>query len=115
MRAKLTPREPNAYVHKEYPKWVTPAGGKARIVRDATEEAEVMGVAAEAPAEAISVAVPEVPAEEPPAVEETPAIDVTDTDDKDALMAAATALGIKVDGRWSVARLKFEIDAKKGK
>jgi len=108
MSVKLTPREPNAYVHKEYPKWVTPPGGKPRIVRDRLEEDEVMGTAAPVAAEAVSVEIPDSPA----AVEavEVPNADPP-ADDRDALLAQAAALGIKTDGRWSVNRLKSEIAA----
>ncbi|MFG1302171.1 hypothetical protein V5F49_20500 [Xanthobacter sp. V3C-3] len=51
------------------------------------------------------------PAPEPPAAEPDP--DATGPDDDvsehDALVAQAEALGINVDGRWGVARLKAEI------
>ena len=54
------------------------------------------------PAETAVVAAPEVPA--PP-----PAETRADDDGKAALVAEAEALGIDVDGRWSVRRLKLEI------
>lgn len=58
------------------------------------------------PAETAVVAAPEVTA--PP-----PAETRADDDGKAALVAEAEALGIDVDGRWSVRRLKLEIAAAK--
>jgi hypothetical protein len=55
-------------------------------------------------------------ADDAPAPVETPAdvppMQAAPTDDRNALATQATGLGIKVDGRWSLARLKAEIAAK---
>lgn len=55
-------------------------------------------------------------ADDAPAPVETPAdvpsMQAAPTDDRNALVTQATGLGIKVDGRWSLARLKAEIAAK---
>lgn len=50
-----------------------------------------------------------------PAIDPEPVAEVAtvEADEKAALVAEAEALGIDVDGRWGVARLKAEIAAKK--
>lgn len=61
----------------------------------------------------------DAPAVDPPVGEgETPSVpagETGETDDKAALQAEAEALGIDVDKRWGVARLKSEIEAAKAK
>lgn len=74
------------YTYQHYPLWVTPPGGVPCLVHTAEQEAAVMAVAQE----------PE-PGQAPT--------------EKEALRHEASALGIAVDGRWSVDRLKAEIDA----
>ena len=77
--------QPFPYTHVEYPKWVTPPDGKARIVQTANEEAAAMAQ----------------PLQRPDAA----------PDDREALRQQARALGIPVDGRWAADRLKAEIEA----
>ena len=72
------------YTFVEFPKWVTPPGGVPCIVRSSTEEAALMAATA-----------PDQPAQT----------------EKDTLRREADALGIEVDGRWSVDRLKSAIAA----
>jgi hypothetical protein len=55
---------------------------------------------------------PEVGAEVPPASTEKTSEDAADAE-KAALKAEAEALGIDVDGRWGIPKLKAEIKAKK--
>jgi hypothetical protein len=81
-----------------YPKWITTPAGARKIVQDAEEEAAEM--AAPAP----------IPQPEPPVVP------VSQSEIKNALVPSradlvtvAEAKGIKVDGRWSDARLAEEI------
>lgn len=70
------------YVYQSHPKWLNLPCGKSIIARDAVHEAEILA-AAKRPA----------PSE------------------KDTLRQEAAAVGIEVDGRWSVERLKSEIAA----
>jgi len=59
-------------------------------------------------------AVPDPPAAEgevPP----VPASETAEADDKAALQVGAEALGVDVDKRWGIARLKSEIEAAKAK
>lgn len=44
-----------------------------------------------------------------PAPVEAPAVETPQDDDKEALILKAEALGVRVDRRWSIARLKEEI------
>ncbi|WP_296584236.1 hypothetical protein [Xanthobacter sp.] len=67
---------------------------------DAQPEAEAAASAAQSAGEG-----------EPPAAPS----EANDTDDKAALQAEAEALGVDVDKRWGVARLKSEIEAAKAK
>lgn len=59
------------------------------------------------------------PAVDPPAGEDeasaVPAGETSEADDKVALQAEAEALGVDVDKRWGIARLKSEIEAAKAK
>ena len=98
------------YTYQRYPMWVTPPGGVPCVVASAEQEAAVMELAIPP----VAVANPFVPftlvprstpfAFVPP-VEPTKPM----ASEKDALRHEATALGVPVDGRWSVDRLKAEI------
>lgn len=80
------PAEP-IYVHQEYPKWVHHVDGRSKIVNDADEEAslgEGWGKVAEK-AQSIE-------------------------SELDSLIAQAESLGIKIDNRWGVKRLREEIE-----
>lgn len=91
------------YTYQRYPMWVTPPGGVPCIVHSAEQEAAVMDLAVPpviVPNPFVSRPAPFtfVPPAKPMASE------------KDTLRHEATALGITVDGRWSVDRLKAEIN-----
>ena len=75
------------YTYQHYPLWVTPSGGVPCIVHTPEQEAAV----------AVTVLVEEFG--------QTPT-------EKEALRNEASAIGISVDGRWSVDRLKTEIAAR---
>ena len=74
------------YTYQHYPLWVTPPGGVPCLVNDAEQETAVMNVASQ-------------PEPGPQGA------------GKDTLRAEAAALGVTVDGRWSVDRLNAEIAA----
>lgn len=69
----------------EFPKWVTPPGGDPRIVENAEEEAAVMGSSEVAP-----------PQENP-------------LGEKETLLREAERLGIPVDGRWGIERIRVAL------
>lgn len=48
------------------------------------------------------------------ATQEPPLIDPPRKSERDELTDLAESLGIKVDGRWSIARIRAEIDRKDG-
>jgi len=85
-----------AYVYKPYPKWITKANGERIIVKDAAEHA-LHTVAA--------VSVPE-----PSDILTLPEPGIVPDMSRDDLIATAENLGIKVDRRWSDARLRQVID-----
>ena len=99
------------YTYQRYPMWVTPPGGVPCVVHSAEQEAAVMELAIPP----VTVPNPFVPftvvprstpfAFVPPAEPPKPL-----PSEKDTLRHEATALGITVDGRWSVDRLKAEIN-----
>jgi len=84
------------YEYQEYPKWVSTPDGRTLIVADADEEAREMATEA-APAPSANLLAPEV-APEP------------HTSEWDTLKQKGDAIGLKVDGRWSLARLRAEIE-----
>lgn len=79
------------------------------VVIAGDSEAAVQAPAGEARSEDGAPAV-DAPATQPEPDESAPA---TDVDEKAALVTEAEALGIDVDGRWGIARLKSEIEAAK--
>ena len=95
------------YTYQRYPMWVTPPGGVPCIVHSAEQEAAVM----ELTVPPVIVPNPFVPFTVVP--RSTPFTFVPPAkpiaSEKDTLRHEATALGITVDGRWSVDRLKAEI------
>ena len=95
------------YTYQRYPMWVMPLGGVPCIVHSAEQEAAVM----ELVAPPVIVANPFVPFTIVP--RSTPFTFVPPAkpmaSEKDTLRHEATALGVSVDGRWSVDRLKAEI------
>lgn len=70
------------YVYQSHPKWITLPDGTRTIAQHEAHEAELLAAA------------------QPPAPSE-----------KDTLRQEAAAVGIDVDGRWSVERLRAEIAA----
>lgn len=93
------------YVSQEYPKWVTGANGKNVIVQSRTEEARVTVQTIESdtpePQENVllSVAAP---------LDDNP---VEDLGEKTKLQLQASSLGIEVDRRWGVKKLRSIIEA----
>lgn len=85
-----------AYVYQPYPKWITLADGRQIIVKDVDEHRSHAGCTP------VPEGVPVPPLEPPPA--DDPA------DEKDGLIAQAENKGVKIDRRWSAARLKAAIE-----
>lgn len=103
--------------YQEYPKWVDGPSGPV-LVKDAAQEAALRGPPPEPPGPSEADLEAAIAAEEAAAVRvaalraalaEKQAQTSAETDEREALRTQAEALGIEVDGRWGVARLRQEI------
>ncbi len=71
--------------YMEYPKWVTPPDGAARIVETPEEEASVMGLS------------------------EAPDLQANPLSEREDLAREAERRGIAIDKRWGIERLRLAL------
>jgi hypothetical protein len=90
----------------QYPKWKYGEDGASRVVKDEDEESALEGTWWDSPADV-------VPAEKVPTEEEQLLSDAKE--EKAELMAEATSLGLSIDGRAGIAKIKSLIAAAKQK
>lgn len=85
-----------AYVYQPYPKWITLSDGRQIIVKDIDEHRSHAGCTPLPEGEVVA------PMKQGP--------DDAAADEKDDLIAQAETMGVKIDRRWSAARLKSAIE-----
>lgn len=96
----------SAYVHQSFPKWVY-RGSESRLVQNADQLADLGEEWGDVPG--YSMPAPESKDEDLRAIEaaeleEAPVLS------REELLEKAKAQGLKVDGRWSVARLQAALN-----